>query len=81
MGMVLLPVALVSLGLQCLLLVVGVRAARQMYRVRHLGVRALLSVAANRPLLGLSALNLAYLMVTTRWLSGWVRRLNATPTD
>lgn len=81
MGMVLLPAALLSLVLQCLLLVVGVRTARQMYRVRHLGMRPVLRVAASHSLLGLSALNLVYLVVTNRWLSGWVGRVNATPTD
>ena len=44
--LVLLPYALVSLVLQCLLLVVGVRTVREMYGARHLGVRPLLSAAS-----------------------------------
>lgn len=81
MGLVLLPCSLVSLVLQCLLLVVGVRTVRQMYRTRHFGVRPLLSVAASSPLLGLSVLNLAYWIFITRRLSRWVKRVIATPFD
>ena len=55
-----LPHVVVSLVLQCGLLVAGVRAVRQMYKARHLGGRPLLGVAANGPLLGLSVLNLAH---------------------
>ena len=78
MTSVVLPYMLVSLVLQCLLLVVGVRTVRGMYAARHLGGRSLLSVAANGPLLGLLVLNLAQLPINRR-IRTWLRRLNDTP--
>jgi hypothetical protein len=78
--LVILPYALVSLVLQCLLLVVGIRTGRKIYGARHLGVRPLLSVAANGPLLGLLVLNLAQIVINRR-LRTWVKRLNNTVTD
>ena len=80
MGLVIVPYALISLLLQCLLLIVGVRTARQMYGARHLGVSPLRSVAANGPLLGLAVLNLAQIVINRR-LRTWVKRLNGTPPD
>jgi hypothetical protein len=64
--------------LQCLLLGVGARTARQLYRARHLGVLPLLNVVANGPLVGLSVLNLAQIVIDRR-LSKWAKRLNDTP--
>jgi hypothetical protein len=75
--LVLLPYASMSLVLQCLLLVVGVRTIRDMYCARHLGVRPLLS-AAGGPLLGLFVLNLAQVVINRR-LRKWVKRLTETP--
>jgi len=80
LGKVILPYAVVSLVLQCLLLVVGVRTVREMYRTHRLGVRPVLSVAANGPLIGLSVLNLAQIFINRR-LRMWVKRLNDTPPD
>jgi hypothetical protein len=67
---VILPYALVSLVLQCLLLVVGLRTVRQMYKARHLGARPPLSVTANGPLLGLFVLNLAQIVINAGSASG-----------
>ena len=78
--LVTLPYCLVSLVLQCLLLVVGVRTVREIRKTRHVGARPPLSVAANRPLLGLLAVNLAQIIINRR-LRTWVKRLNATPPD
>jgi hypothetical protein len=78
--LVTLPYAFVSLVLQCLLLVVGVRTVRQMYSARHLGLRPLLSVAANGPLLGLSVSNLAQIVINRR-LRKWAKRINDTPPE
>ncbi len=77
---VVLPYILVSFVLQCLLLVVGVRTAREMNRARHLGDRPLPSVAASGPLLGLLVLNLAQIPINRR-LRTWVKSLNDTPPD
>lgn len=79
MRLVLLPYALASLVLQCLLLVVGFRTVREMYGARHLGVRSLLS-SASGSLLGLLVLNLAQIVINRR-LRKWVKRLNDTPPD
>ena len=76
--LVVLPYALVSLVLECLLLVVGVRSVRKLYGARHLGVRKLLNVAARGPLLSLIVLNLAQIVIGRR-LSKWAKRLNDTP--
>ncbi|WP_344813470.1 hypothetical protein [Microlunatus aurantiacus] len=78
LSVVVLPYVLVSLVVQCLLLVVGVRTVREMYGARHLGLRPLVSLAANRPLLVLLVLNLAQIPLNRR-LQTWVRRLNGTP--
>lgn len=75
---VVLPYAVVSLVLQVLLLVVGIRTVREMSEARHLAARPLLNIAANRPLLGLCVLNLAQIVVNRR-LSRWARRMNAGP--
>src|SRR5436190_18528693 len=80
LGLVILPYAVVSLVLQCLLLVVGVRTVRKMHSARHLGVRPLLSAAANGPLLGLTVLNLAQIGINRR-LSTWAKRINDTSPD
>lgn len=60
------------------MLVVGVRAVREMCGARHLGERPLLIVAASGPLLGLIVLNLAQI-VTNRRLRKSVKRFNDTP--
>lgn len=78
--LVMVPYAVVSLALQCLLLVVGVRTVRRMHEARQLGLRPLVSAAASRPLLGLLVLNLAQIVINRR-LSKWARRLNASPPD
>lgn len=80
MKVVVLPYVVVSLVLQGLLLVVGVRTVRQMVRARQLGLRPLLRPAANRPLVALVVLHLAQIVVGRR-VSAWVRRLNASPPD
>jgi hypothetical protein len=77
---VVLPYAVVSLVAQVLLLVVGVRTVRELYRSRQLGARQLLGIAANGPLLGLSVLSLAQIIVSRR-LSRWARRMNASPPE
>ena len=80
LGLVILPYVFVSLVLQCLLLVVGVRTVREMLSTRHLGVRPLMSAAANGPLLSLSVLNLAQIVIN-RQLGRWVKRLNEAPPE
>ena len=78
---ILLVRVVVSLVLQCLVLVVGVRTGRRVYRDRHLGVRWLLRVVAEGPLLPLAVLELVHWTVSTLWLARWVRRIRLTSSD
>jgi hypothetical protein len=76
---VMLPYGVASLVLQCLMLVFGVCAVREIHRARHLGLRPLLS-AAGGPLLSVLVLHLAQVIIDRR-LSTWIRRLNDSPPD
>lgn len=77
MVLVVLVQTVVSLALQALLFGIGVRTAGRLYRDRHLDRRRPRLIAASKPLLVVSALDVLGLALTTLWLARWLRRVNA----